>query len=972
MDPEASQGTNIGAGGDTGADARLLAIVGALSRELHGNESGYREPSLASHFEHDLGFDSLARAELLGRIEQAFDRQLPIEAFTMAATPADLVRLLTGNATHAPEQPAGAAHVAGTSNSRAPAGSAERLFPRHATTLVEALHWHADEHPARTHIVLIGSDGTTETRIGYGELRERAIHMAGGLRSLGIDPGDTVALMLSTTADYFVTFMAALLCGAVPVPIYPPLRADQVAEHVERYTALLTSAGVKALVTFDEVKTVARLLGARVPMLRHVLTPEHIASLPLNAAVNVHAEDIAMLQYTSGSTGAPKGVALTHANLIANIRAMGERIEVAPDDVLVSWLPLSHNMGLIAAWLAPLHFGIPLVIASPLVFLSRPESWLAMISRYRGTITAAPNFAYDRCAHHLSDAALAGLDLASLRLAVCGAEPVSPKTMRAFSERMRVAHFDARAITPVYGLAENTLALTIPSPGRGLVTDNVTRASLAHEHRAMPALNDEDTVEVVSCGRVLSCSELRIVGDHGQALPDRYIGKIEFRGPSATAGYYRNAEQTGRLMDDEWLDSGDLGYVANGDLFVTGRAKDMIIRGGRHFFPYELEDAIGRLPDAVLGGVAVCGLTDADSGTQRVVIFAETSQADAAPRRQLLERINAATVVCFGAPAERVVLVAPGAIPKTSGGKIQHAAMLERFERSEQAHRTLEQTSAPRPLWRQLLDIGAGSVRLVFGRTAARTCSIDFGLWCWAVAAAIAIVLWFRVASSRDEARNWQAAARGARLFLRLTGLSPDVTGAPSSFPATPSVVAVNHTSYLDSVVVMAWLPQSAHFVAKRELASRPFVGLFLRRLGTRFVERTNYRQSLEDEARLERAASHETLIFFPEGTFGRAAGLGAFHLGAFRAACVAGRPVVPIAVRGVRAVLRDGDWLPKRGPIELTVLPPIMPGDGSVRSMAQLRDEVRDAIFAHCGEPELVGLAQNAPLQAGTSASAP
>lgn len=968
MDSEASQGTNV----DAGADAKLLAIVRALSRELHGDESGYREPALASHFERDLGLDSLARAELLGRIEQAFDRQLPIEAFTTAATPADLVRLLTGNAAHVSAQPAGTSRTGGAAPSSAPPAPAELVFPRHATTLVEALHWHADEHPERTHIVLIGPDGKTETRIGYGELRERAMHLAGGLRSLGIDPGDTVALMLSTTADYFATFMAALLCGAIPVPIYPPLRADQVAEHVERYTTLLTSAGAKALVTFDEVKTVARLLGARVPTLRHVLTPEHIPSLPLNAAVGVHAADMAMLQYTSGSTGAPKGVILTHANLLANIRAMGERIAVGPDDVLVSWLPLSHNMGLIAAWLAPLYFGIPLVIASPLVFLSRPETWLAMISRYRGTITAAPNFAYDRCARHLSDAALAGLDLSSLRLAVCGAEPVSPKTMRAFSERMRAAHFDARAITPVYGLAENTLALTIPSPGRALVTDQVARASLSHEHRATPAPSDEDAVEVVSCGPVLSCSELRIVGDHGQVLPDRYIGKIEFRGSSATAGYYRNPEQTTRLMDGEWLDSGDLGYVANGDLFVTGRAKDMIIRAGRHFFPYELEDAIGRLPDAVLGGVAVCGVTDVNSGTQSVAIFAETSQTDTTPRRQLLERINAATVACFGAPAERVVLLAPGAIPKTPGGKIQHTAMLARFERSEQAHRTLEQTSEPLPLWRQLLEIAAGSVRLVFGRAAARTWSIDFGLWCWAVAAAIAFVLWFRVALSKDESRNWRAAARGARLFLRLTGLSPEVAGEPSSLPAAPSIVAVNHTSYLDGVVLMAWLPQHAHFVAKRELASRPFVGLFLRRLGTRFVERTNYRQSLEDEARLERAASHETLIFFPEGTFARAAGLGAFHLGAFRAACMAGRPVVPIALRGVRAVLRDGDWLPKRGQIELTVLPPIMPGDADMRSMAKLRDEVRDAIFAYCGEPELVGLAQHASAHPGESASAP
>ncbi len=945
-------------------DARLLAIVRALSRELHGDASGYGEPMLDSDFERDLGFDSLARAELLSRIESEFACQLPLAAFTSAATPADMLGLLTGETRREPVGAKPAARPPAATPAKSPDATAELSVPLHAATLVEALHWHADEHPERTHIVLIEADGATESPICYGDLRERAMRAAGGLRSLGIDAGDTIALMLPTGTDFFVTFVAALLCGAVPVPIYPPMRASQLGEHVERYATLLTNAQVKALVVFDPVKTVGRLLGARVPTLRHVLTTEHIPALSLPAAVSVHADDVAMLQYTSGSTGLPKGVILTHANLLANIRAMGARIEVRPDDVLVSWLPLSHNMGLIAAWLAPLYFGIPLVIASPLAFLSRPETWLRMISRHRGTITAAPNFAYDRCARHLADAALDGIDLSSLRLAVCGAEPVSPKTMRAFAERMRMARFDAGAITPVYGLAENTLALTIPLPGRGLATDEVSRAPLARERQAVPARNDDSAIEVVSCGAVLAGSELRIVDDQGLALPERHVGKIEFRGACMTRGYYRNPDQSARLMDGEWADSGDLGYVAGGELFVTGRVKDMIIRAGRHFFPYELEDAIGRLPDAILGGVAVCGAADPDDGTQRVVIFAETAQADTVVRTRLVERINATTIACFGAPAERVILVAPGAIPKTPGGKIQHAAMLEQFEQSEHDHRTLEETSAPPPPWRQWSAVAAGSAKSLLRRAGRHMGSLDFGLWCWALAVLIAFVVYCRVALSKNEAQNWRTAARGARLFLRLTGLSPEIAGAPSSFPSSASIVAVNHTSYLDSIVLMAWLPHPAHFVAKRELAGRLFVGHLLRRLGTRFVERANYQQSVEDEARIERSAGRETLVYFPEGTFGPAAGLGAFHLGAFRAACVAGRPVVPIALRGVRAVLRDGEWLPKRGAIELTVLQPIMPEGADMASIAKLRSEVRHAILAHCGEPEMIGAGLAGPLR--------
>lgn len=931
------------------AETTLLAVARGLVDEMRGEGQPGPEPALDAQLERDLGFDSLARAELVMRLESAFDTRLPVDTFAQAATLRDLLTALTAHA------------AASDATKTAPALHADRAHdaqaldtPVHANTLVEALHWHADRHPERTHLVFIGADGQTPSPLDYGTLRERARRKAGGLRALGVDPGDTVALMLPTDLDYFVTFAAILLCGAIAVPIYPPARAAQLAEHIERHTALLENAQAKVLVTFDQAETVGRMLKARVASIRHVLTPDRIEDRALDSVVAMRADDIALLQYTSGSTGAPKGVILTHANLLANIRAMGERIDVRADDVLVSWLPLYHDMGLIGAWLAPLYFGIVLVVTSPLTFLGRPATWLRLIAHYRGTLTAAPNFAYEQCTRHVSESELATLDLSSLRFSFCGAEPVSAPTLRAFAQRMRPARFDARALAPVYGLAENTLALTFPPAARGLVTDRILRGPLAQSGQAVHALNGEEAVDVVGCGFPLSNARIRIVDARSQPLPERRIGRIEFAGPAATQGYYRNLERTAQLFDGDWLDSGDLGYLAGGELYVTGRVKDMIIRGGRHFFPYELEDAVGRLPGVVPGGVAACGETDPASGTERLVVFAETNEADAAVRARLTAEINAATMRCFGAPPERIVLVPPRAIPKTPSGKIRHAVLLERYRQSERGGQALAGEAAP---WRQAASALARSAAPFARRLAARVRDTAGGLWCWLTIAALAPVVWLRIVGQADWECNWRTAAAACRTLLRAARIR--VVVAPGSLPPTGGIIAANHSSYLDAVVLLATLPRPVHFVAKRELASRAFVGSLLRALGVRFVDRTDYRTSLEDEARLvSDAAADETLLFFAEGTFVRAAGLRPFHFGAFRAACLTERPVVPVALKGVRSALRDGDWLPRAGQVEVAILPAIAPEGTDFRAMAHLRAQVRTALLAHCGEPELTNAA--------------
>ena len=302
-----------------------------------------------------------------------------------------------------------------------------------------------------------------------------------------------------------------------------------------------------------------------------------------------------MLQYTSGSTGDPKGVILSHDNLLANIRAMGRAAAVTSSDRFVSWLPLYHDMGLIGAWLATMYHAVPLVLMPPTSFLGRPSRWLWAIHRYRATISAGPNFAYEIAASKVRDDDLIGLDLSSWRLAFNGAEPVRAATLERFAARFAPYGFDRRALTPVYGLAESAVGLTFPPLGRGPLVERIDEGVLAREGRATVSSDTAiSALEVVSCGRPLPHHEIRVVDDGGREVPERIEGRIEFRGPSATIGYHRNPDATAKLFRGDWLDTGDVGYIAGGELFLTSRAKDLIKRGGHNIHPVRSRSRRGR------------------------------------------------------------------------------------------------------------------------------------------------------------------------------------------------------------------------------------------------------------------------------------------------------------------------------------------------------------------------------------------
>jgi 1-acyl-sn-glycerol-3-phosphate acyltransferase len=929
----------------------VLAIVRALVAELHPQPSNVPPTTLDSSLDRDLAMDSLARLELLARLQQAFQVALPETVIASVETPRDLLRALlsaTGPSTHA--TPAAA-------DWNLPAEG--EALPQHARTLIDVLDWHVAAHGDRVHIQFHDDDGDAGRTITYFQLRTGAEQVANGLQQLGLQSGEAVVLMLPTGEDYFFSFFGVLLAGGIPVPIYPPLRPSRLEDHLQRQKGILANCRATFLITFREARGVARLLKGQLDSLRNVVTVEGLRACQGGLSpVTASPADIAFLQYTSGSTGNPKGVILTHANLLANIRADGAAIQARPGEVFVSWLPLYHDMGLIGAWLGSQYHAVKLVIMSPLAFLSWPQRWLWAIHRHRASLSAAPNFAYELCLKKLTAQDLAGMDLGCWRIAFNGAEAVSAQTVRRFSERFGACGFRAGAMFPVYGLAECSLGLCFPPPGRVPRIDVIDRERFLRSGRAQPATGPEAGVlEFVGCGYPLPGHHIRVVGPGGRELPERQAGHLQFHGASATGGYYRNPEATRDLFHGEWLDSGDLAYLADGEVFVTGRAKDVIIRAGRHICPDELEAAIGELPDVRKGCVAVFGSSTPAIGTERLIVVAETRAADAAVDEVLRRRINHITIDLTGEPANEILLAPAHAVLKTSSGKLRRAATRERYEQGRLLQRD-------RAVWWQVVHFALSGVRPWLRRTIHDLAEQLYAGYAWLMFGLIGAVTWLSVVLL--PRRPWRrGCVHGlARALVHLTGIPLRVQGAENLPPtAQRCVLVANHASYLDSLVIAAAVTRPFGFVPKAELASHFGIRVFLDRLGVHFVERDDRQQGIVAAHRLAGAVrAGDSLMVFPEGTITRPPGLRPFHLGAFIAAQETGVPVIPVAIRGTRSILCDGRWVPRRGVIRVTIGPAIRPEEtGDPHSSAwqaavALRNRARGFILRHCGEPDLSG----------------
>jgi 1-acyl-sn-glycerol-3-phosphate acyltransferase len=966
---------------------RVLDVIRGLLAEL-GSQGALPMLRGGSQLDRELGLGSLERVELLARLETAFQIRLPDRVASEANTPDDLARAILA-------APGSAAEESENGSALRASVTAQKLH-REATdtgvfsaeTLIDVLRHRAVHDAERAHLLITeDTDGQERSfTLTFGELYAAGQRCAAELARRGVPAGGRVALMLPTSRAFFVSYAGILLAGAIPVPIYPPFRADRIEEYAARQSAILNNAEVCLLLTFRRAEAVAKLLRPRVRSLTGVADAEKLieaadkAPPPSPGALPLHlsgsrarkSSDLALLQYTSGSTGDPKGVMLTHANLLANIRAVGEAVQLGPGDVGVSWLPLYHDMGLIGAWLTLLHFGVPLAVMSPLAFLTRPERWLQAFHKHRGTIAAAPNFAYELCVRKIADKDIQGVDLSSWRAALNGAEPVNPETLERFANRFAGHGFRREAQLPVYGLAEASLAVTVPPLGRGPLIDRVERETFAARGRAVPAgPEDETAIAFVSSGRPIPRHEVRIVDDSGMEVAERTEGFLWFRGPSATSGYYRNVAATEAVLplgpasgegEYAWLNSGDRAYCAEGEIYVTGRVKDIIIKGGRNLYPHEVEELAARAEGIRKGCIVAFGLKDEASGTEKLVVVAETRERDAARRGVIAAAMMELVSQGLGLPPDRVELIPPGSIPKTSSGKL-------RREETKQLYLAGTLSASKAPAWVQIVRLGSGSVLRDFAQDliagGKRGLEILFGLYFGVVFLLWVVPTWTMVHFIKDHHAAGRFTSRALKILFALIGCRVTVVGKENMDPPGAKIFASNHTSYFDVLPLMVGLGVHYRFVAKMEVGRMPFIGTFLTRMGHLKFDRTVADSRLKQAQELESfLLNGESVFVFPEGTFTKEDGVRPFQLGAFKAAVATGTPIVPVALAGTRKILRDGSYLPRPGNVTITVLPPIYPqaagdaadgGEGSGwHELIRLRDATREAIGKHSGEPIL------------------
>ena len=968
----------------TAARERVLEIVRGLLEEL-GSQGALPMLSPTSHLDRDLGLGSLERVELLSRLETAFSVRLPDRVAAEANTPENLMQAILGAPVTGAEEEElpSALHASATAQQLHRDALQSCVFA--AETLIEVLRFRAAHDAERAHLHITEDvDGQERSlTLTFGELYAAAQRCAAELARRGVPAGGRVALMLPTSRSFFVSYAGILLAGAIPVPIYPPFRADRIEEYAARQAAILNNAEVCLLLTFRRAEAVAKLLKPRVKSLASVADAEKLIEAADNAPPNAPGAlpahltgsrvrkktDIALLQYTSGSTGDPKGVTLTHANLLANMRAIGEAVQLGPGDVGISWLPLYHDMGLIGAWLTLLLYGVPLAVMSPLAFLTRPERWLQAFHKHRGTITAAPNFAYELCVRKIADKDMVGLDLSSMRAALNGAEPVNPETLERFAARFAPYGFRRDAQLPVYGLAEASLAVTVPPLNRGPLVDRVDRETFTSEGRAIPAsANDSTAIAFVSSGKVVSGHEVRIVDANGKEVPERTEGYLWFRGPSATSGYYRNEAATEKLFPQgtakianeySWVNSGDRAYLVDGEVYVTGRVKDIIIKGGRNLYPHEVEELAARADGIRKGCIVAFGLVDEGAGTEKMVVVAESREGDAKKRAAIAAAVTEQVSQGLGLPPDRVEIIPPGSIPKTSSGKL-------RREETKQLYLSGTLSAAKAPAWMQIARLGATSAARGLGRTIfsglRRSIEILHGVYFAMVFVLWIIPTWMLVQLIKDEKAAGRFTSAALKVLFALAFCRVRVVGKEHMAAPGPKIFASNHTSYFDVLPLMLGLGVPYRFVAKMEVAGMPFIGTFLKQMGHLQFDRTDPNSRLRQAEEMEKLLRQGDSVFvFPEGTFTEENGIRPFQLGAFKAAVATGVPIIPVSLSGTRGFLRDGTYLPRPRNVTLTLSPPINPrtaastpgeSDSSDwHELIRLRDATREAIARHTNE---------------------
>ncbi len=508
----------------------------------------------------------------------------------------------------------------------------------------------------------------------WGEIHRIARRMAGGLAEAGIDHGDAVGVLAGMPVDIAPTCQGIWMRGASITMLHQPTpRTDLVvwARDTETVLTMIEARAVVLGAPFEAAEPLLRERGITVVRI------DQLRESPETDPVPTVEADIALQQLTSGSTGSPKAVRITHGNFYTNAYAMFDRVKFQlDDDVMVSWLPLFHDMGMVGFLSVPMQFGAEVVCVTPIDFLMRPLLWAELIDKYRGTVTAAPNFAYSLLARRLKQAEDGAYDLSSVRYMWNGAEPVDPDTMEALAAAGKRFRLNPMALTPVYGMAETTLAVSIPDPGHGQILDVIDADLLEALGKAVPAHDHHGNIRrMPTLGYLVDNLEGRVVDAERQPLPTRSVGVIELRGPAVTSGYvtvngFRPAQDA-----DGWLDTGDIGYFTDeGLIVVCGRIKDVIIMGGRNIYPTDIERAAMRVP-GVRPGNAVAVRLDAGEKRESFAVVVESNDHQNADEVKRIEReIVHAVFSEVGARPRTVAVLGPGALPKTSSGKLRRSA----------------------------------------------------------------------------------------------------------------------------------------------------------------------------------------------------------------------------------------------------------------------------------------------------------
>ncbi len=551
-------------------------------------------------------------------------------------------------------------------------------------TFSELLNGHYESTPNKNCVTLLHA-GRLDLRVSYYELINGSAGYVKSYLQKGVQPGDVILLILQHGIDLLYAYYGAVLLGAIP-SIMPFLTEKLLPDRYRADLAGLVSVSrPTAIVTYPEFESEVRAsIKPGIDSVKTIIVTDCVESpcLPefsLFEGLHRKQEDIALLQHSSGTTGLQKGVALTHQAVINQLTNYANAIQLNDADVFISWLPLYHDMGLIACWLMPILMGYPLVLMSPFDWIRAPYRLLQIVSKYKGTLTWLPNFAYNFCAQKIRDRDLEGVDLSTWRVISNCSEPMRWESHRAFYERFQNLGLRYESLCTCYAMAENVFAVTQGGVNEPVFYEDIDREILQTKNVAEVAKPGQTSVRMISAGKSIKNTRIRIIDNKGKILPDRHVGEVSIHSDCMLTGYYHREDATKKAFMNGWYLTGDYGYLVEGELFITGRKKDLIIIGGKNIFPQDLELLVYEVPGVHPGRASAFGVFNDVTGTEEVVIVAEVDVDDLENRSTIADEIRSSVTRGSAVALRYVHLVHHPWLVKTSSGKTARSANREKF-----------------------------------------------------------------------------------------------------------------------------------------------------------------------------------------------------------------------------------------------------------------------------------------------------